>query len=64
MPRYDLICEACGHKFEVVRTIHEPNPKQCPQCGKKKVRRDWSHPPAFHARYSPMHPRRNRGRGY
>jgi len=64
MPMYDYICDACEHKFEVLHKIDDQPPKTCPECKRRKVRRDFTSPPAIHHHYSPMHPRRNRGRGY
>lgn len=64
MPVYDMTCDACGHAFDVEQGMNDPLPKKCPQCGKMKLRRAFSKPPAFHTAYSPMHPRVNRGRGY
>ncbi len=39
MPTYEYQCSGCGHKFEKFQSITAPPIKQCPQCGKKKVRR-------------------------
>lgn len=64
MPAYDLICGNCGHKMEVIHGLNEKHPKKCPSCGKMKLRQDWSTPPAYHNHFSPLHPRKNRGRGY
>lgn len=64
MPCYSMICDACEHKFEVVHAMSEPHPARCRVCGKKKVRQDYVKPAAFHAHWSPMAPRANRGRGY
>ena len=64
MPQYDLICDGCEHKFVVEHTMSESHPKKCPECGKAKVRVNFTSPPAFHSYYSPMHPRVNRGRGH
>lgn len=64
MPQYDLQCEACEHTFTVEHAMSEPHPKKCPECGKAKVKQLFNKAPAYHARYSPMHPRVNRGRGY
>lgn len=63
MPAYNLICDACEHKFEVTHPMSEPHPKKCPECGKKTVRQSFDTPPYFIDRYSPMHPRARRGRG-
>lgn len=64
MPAYSMICDACGHKFEVSHAMSEPHPKTCPACKKRKVRQNFDKPPAFSHSYSPMHPRANRGRGW
>lgn len=63
MPSYDYHCDACDRIFEAQHPIGR-GPSRCPACGSARIRRDWSKPPAYHARYSPMHPRKNRGRGY
>ena len=39
MPTYDYVCEACQHQFELFQSIKEEPKKQCPECGKKKLRR-------------------------
>jgi putative FmdB family regulatory protein len=39
MPTYDYVCEACEHKFELFQSIKADAIKQCPECGKKKLRR-------------------------
>lgn len=66
MPAYNLICDACGHTFEVTHPMSEPHPKKCPspECGKRKVRQSFDKPPYFQSKYSPLHPRVNRGRGH
>jgi putative FmdB family regulatory protein len=61
MPTYDFECEKCKHNWEVIHGIREPHPDTCPECGSKKVHQDFSHPPAVHNYYSPMHPRFMRG---
>ena len=33
MPIYDYVCEACGHRFEVLHGLNESGPHQCPVCG-------------------------------
>lgn len=42
----------------------DDEPAKCPKCGKKKVRVAFKKAPAYHNHFSPMHPRKNRGRGY
>ena len=61
---YDLHCEACDTISEVQQTPNAKGPFVCPKCGAKKARRVILRAPAFHAHYSPMNPRVNRGRGY
>ena len=39
MPTYDYVCDACEHEFELFQSIKEDPKKQCPECGKKKLRR-------------------------
>ena len=33
MPTYEYVCKACGHTFEVVRSIHDDPLTVCPDCG-------------------------------
>ncbi len=39
MPLYDYVCTACGHKVEVMHSVHGDGPTACPACGSpmKKV---------------------------
>jgi putative FmdB family regulatory protein len=39
MPTYDYVCEACDHQFELFQQMKDDAKKQCPECGKKKLRR-------------------------
>jgi putative FmdB family regulatory protein len=39
MPTYDYVCDACEHVFELYQSIKDDAKKQCPECGKKKLRR-------------------------
>jgi putative FmdB family regulatory protein len=64
MPSYDMQCEACAYEFEAQASMKDGPPKKCPSCKKPKLRQVFQKPPAFHAHFSPMHPRRNRGRGW
>lgn len=64
MPCYDLGCSACGWTGEVNQKMDARQPTRCPKCGQRKAHRMIVKPPAFRNTYSPMHPRRNRGRGY
>ena len=60
---YDYRCDACEHQFTHYQESSDTYLKKCPECGKLKLRRLFPIP-AAHMRYSPMHPRANRGRGY
>ena len=42
--RYDYTCEDCGHEWEVSKTMSAPDPKRCPNCKNKSVRRRWTSP--------------------
>jgi putative FmdB family regulatory protein len=33
MPTYEYVCRSCGHRFEVVRSIHDDALTECPDCG-------------------------------
>jgi putative FmdB family regulatory protein len=33
MPTYEYVCKACGHRFEVVRSMHDASLTECPDCG-------------------------------
>ena len=63
MPQYDLECSVCGYGFEAYQLMDAKQPTRCPKCGRKKVRRVLLKPPATYNKYSPMHPRKNRGSG-
>lgn len=39
MPIKEFNCTACGHKFEEILGINDPNPDTCPKCGKKELKR-------------------------
>ena len=51
MPIYEYICE-CGHEFEILVANSRTKP-QCPQCGSKKLSRQFS---TFAAHGSPARP--------
>lgn len=43
MPNYDFKCQACEHEFtENVPIANRDDSFACPQCGKKKVKREVS----------------------
>jgi len=61
MPIYEYGCP-CGHTFEKVHGVNDPQPRKCPECGKLKLKKLFpSNPAVLHIRYSPMHPRHMRG---
>ena len=62
MPRYDYICGNCNAEMELEHRMSEER-RKCPTCGKLKLKKILKSMPAFHAHYSPMHPRAGRGRG-
>ena len=33
MPLYEYECDACGHRFEVIRKFSDPPVETCPKCG-------------------------------
>ncbi len=39
MPTYEYRCEACGHEFEKFQSITAEPVRECPRCGKRRVRR-------------------------
>jgi len=39
MPTYEYVCDACQHQFELFQSITAEPEKQCPECGKNKLRR-------------------------
>ena len=39
MPTYDYECDACGHTFEKFQSITAKPIRNCPACGRAKVRR-------------------------
>ena len=33
MPLYEYLCDACGHRFEIIQKYSDPPVGTCPQCG-------------------------------
>src|ERR1700686_4154152 len=33
MPLYEYQCDACGHRFELIKKFSDPPVKVCPECG-------------------------------
>jgi putative FmdB family regulatory protein len=64
MPLYDLVCGACGETSEAFQPMNAKQPTRCAKCGVRRVRRAITKAPATRNTYSPLHPRKHRGRGY
>ena len=39
MPIYAFECAACSHGFDRLQRLSDPDPTQCPECGRDEVRR-------------------------
>jgi len=39
MPIYEYRCQSCGHELEKLQRLNDPVLKECPHCGKPKLRR-------------------------
>jgi putative FmdB family regulatory protein len=44
MPIYAFRCEACGHSFDRLQKLSDPDPAECPECGKPAVKRQVTAP--------------------
>jgi putative FmdB family regulatory protein len=44
MPIYAFECEACGHQFDRLQKIADPDPVDCPECAQPRVRRQLTAP--------------------
>jgi putative FmdB family regulatory protein len=44
MPIYEFQCKACGHRFERLQKMADPDPAVCPNCGEPQVGRMLSAP--------------------
>ena len=44
MPLYEYLCDACGHRFEKIQKFSDPPIEECPNCGKREVRKLLSSP--------------------
>ena len=47
MPIYEFQCQACGHRFDRLQKMSDPDPATCPSCGEPRVGRLLS-APQFH----------------
>src|SRR5688500_16646341 len=39
MPTYDYRCNGCGHEFESFQSMSADHLRDCPECGKPKLKR-------------------------
>ncbi|MFD0725783.1 FmdB family zinc ribbon protein [Lysobacter brunescens] len=44
MPIYAFECEACGHAFDRLQKMSDPDPAECPSCGALRVKRQLTAP--------------------
>lgn len=39
MPIYAFVCDTCGHEFDRLQRMSDPDPDTCPNCGAHAVKR-------------------------
>ena len=39
MPIYEFQCAACGHRFDRLQKMSDPDPAECPECAQAQVSR-------------------------
>jgi len=44
MPIYAFECADCGHAFDRLQRLSDPDPTDCPECGQPRVRRQLTAP--------------------
>ncbi len=44
MPIYAFACTACGHRFDRLQKLSDPDPDACPHCGSAAVQRQVTAP--------------------
>ena len=44
MPIYAFRCKACGHAFDRLQKLSDPDPATCPACGEAQVQRQVTAP--------------------
>jgi putative FmdB family regulatory protein len=44
MPIYAYACRACGHQFDRLQKLSDPDPRACPHCGQEQVHRQLTAP--------------------
>ena len=44
MPIYAFECEACGHQFDRLQKMSDPDPTACPECAAPRIKRQLTAP--------------------
>lgn len=44
MPIYGFECGSCGHRFDRLQKLSDPDPTVCPDCGAEQLRRQLTAP--------------------
>lgn len=44
MPIYAYTCRACGHQFDRLQKLSDPDPRECPACGAVEIKRQVTAP--------------------
>ncbi len=44
MPIYAFACQACGHAFDSLQRMSDPDPAECPECGEAQIKRQLTAP--------------------
>lgn len=44
MPIYAYACQSCGHQFDRLQRLSDPDPETCPACGEPQVQRQVTAP--------------------
>ena len=44
MPIYAFACRACGHQFDRLQKLSDPDPRECPACGAVELHRQVTAP--------------------
>jgi putative FmdB family regulatory protein len=44
MPIYAFHCLACGHRFDRLQKLSDPDPVECPECGEPRIARQLTAP--------------------
>lgn len=53
MPTYDFECEPCAYYTEIRQSFDGPSCIECPQCGKKTLKKVFINPPSIMVRGEP-----------